>query len=352
MAIYRIYPEKDSFIFSTPNIAGLYGNAGKDEILQIGGYPDSNDPAIGRTDRALVQFSSLDINSTLNTKISGEWEASIHLYLANASEIPSEFKIFAHPISSSWSEGTGKRDDNPINRTGVSWKFRKAGIEWNNLGGDYHTTPSLTGSGTFNQNSNYDLDINVTGTINSFYSGSIPNNGILLKLEDQYENYTTGSIVLNYFSSDTNTIFPPYLEFKWDDSVITGALNTLSTDLATISIKNHRPEYIDSDKIRFRISARPKYPTRSFVTSSIYLENYRLPENTFYGIKDEFSENMIVNFDTTYTKLSSDNEGSYFDFYMNSLQPERYYRLLIKTTLNESDVVIDNRNIFKVVRNG
>jgi hypothetical protein len=352
MAIYRIYPEKDSFVFSTPNIAGLYGNAGKDEILEIGGYPDPNDPATGRTDRALIQFLSSDISSTLEEKVIGQWTANLHLYLAEASEIPSRYKVFACPISSSWSEGTGKRDDNPINRTGVSWKFRKAGIEWDSLGGDFITTPSLTGSAEFNNASSLDLDINVTNAITAFYSSSIPNNGLLLKLEDAYENYTTSSIHLKYFGLDTNTIFPPYLEFKWDDSTFGGSLSTLSTDIATISIKNHKPEYTDSDKVRFRLSARPKYPTRTFTTSSIYLTNYRLPENSFYGIKDEFSEEMIVDFDSTYTKLSADDNGSYFDFYMNSLQPERYYRLLIKTTLDGSNIIIDNKNTFKVVRNG
>jgi len=37
---------------------------------------------------------------------------------------------------------------------------------------------------------------------------------------------------------------------------------------------------------------------------------------------------------------------------MDGLQPERYYRILIKTTLDNSTVVVDNQNIFKIVRNG
>ena len=61
---------------------------------------------------------------------------------------------------------------------------------------------------------------------------------------------------------------------------------------------------------------------------------------------------MIIDFDTTYTKINADLNGSYFNIFMNSLQPERYYRLLIKTTLNGNTLVIDNRNIFKVERNG
>ena len=61
---------------------------------------------------------------------------------------------------------------------------------------------------------------------------------------------------------------------------------------------------------------------------------------------------MIVDFNTDFTKISCDPNGSFFDVYMDGLQPERYYRILVKTTLDESTVVVDNSNIFKVVRNG
>ena len=175
---------------------------------------------------------------------------------------------------------------------------------------------------------------------------------MLLKIEDSYENYVSASINLKYFGSNTNTIFPPYLEFKWDDSVYSSSLSELSTDIATVTIKNHKEKYSDSDSARFRLSARPKYPTRSFTTSSIYLTEYKLPSASYWGIKDEYSGEMIIDFDTTYTKLSADDTSSYFDVYMDSLQPERFYRLLVKTTLNDSTIVLDDNNVFKVVRHG
>ena len=105
------------------------------------------------------------------------------------------------------------------------------------------------------------------------------------------ENETTSSINLKYFSSNSSTIFPPYLEFKWDDSKYDSTLNELSTDISTVSIKNHKEKYIDSDISRFRVSARPKYPTRTFTTGSIYKTEYKLPENSYYAIKDEYRRN-------------------------------------------------------------
>ena len=129
-------------------------------------------------------------------------------------------------------------------------------------------------------------------------------------------------------------------------------LTELNTDIATVSIKNNKEEYADSDIVKFRVSARPKYPTRTFTTGSVYLTEYKLPAASYYGIKDEFSGEMIVDFDTVYTKISADNTSSYFNIYMDTFQPERHYRLLIKSVINGSTVVFDNKNIFKVVRHG
>ena len=351
MAIYRIFPEKDTTVWSEPSVGGLYGNAGLDEILEIGGYPDAK--LVGRTQRALTQFKTSEIQSTLNSKVTGAFSSSLHLYLATAGEIPTDYTIYAYPISQSWNNGTGKRDDKPLNTTGVSWKYRDAQLtEWDNLGCDFITS-SVSGSQTFTLSSEKDIDIDVTSIVTSHYSESLSNNGILLKIEDSFENYTSASINLKFYGNDTNTIFPPYLEFKWDDTGYnTGSLSVLNNDIATISIKNHREKYLDSDTARFRISARPKYPTRTFTTSSVYLTEYALPADSYWGIKDEFSGEMIVDFDSTYTKVSADASGSFFNVYMNSFQPERYYRLLIKTTLDGNTLVIDNKNVFKVERNG
>lgn len=349
MAVYRIYPEKDTFIFSEPTVAGIYGNAGRDEILEIGGYPDAN--AIARTNRAIVQFSTTDIVNTLNTKVSGNWSSSLHLYLAEAGELPQSYTLYAFPVSQSWINGAGKRDDSPVNVTGVSWKYKDAQTtEWTSLGGDYINT--VSGSQTLTLTSDHDVDIDVTPIVDEYYSGSIPNYGFLIKLQDALENETTASINLKYFSSDTHTIYPPYLEFKWDDTNYSTTLTELDTDISTISIKNHKEKYTDSDKVRFRLSCRPKYPTRTFTTSSIYLTEYVLPQQSYWGIKDEFTDEMIIDFDNSFTKVSADNTGNYFDVYMDTLQPERFYRLLVKTTLNNNTVVIDNKNIFKVTRNG
>jgi hypothetical protein len=61
---------------------------------------------------------------------------------------------------------------------------------------------------------------------------------------------------------------------------------------------------------------------------------------------------MVLDFDTTFTKISTSTSSSYFDVYMGGLEPERYYRILVKTTINGSTNIIDENLVFKVVRNG
>ena len=373
MAVYRIFPQQDAFIYSETPTA----NAGLDEILEIGGYADIS--GIGETSRMLVQFDSTEIADVVTNKIgSNNYSASLGMYLADAYQIPVNTVIYSYPTYSptGWDNGNGKYGDAPLNTSGVSWQYQKAGETnaWPSsslpAGVTFSTTGSkpgggawYTGSGATNLEftqsntikSTYDIDMNVTNAVKLWNAGTIGNNGFILKLSSSLEFNTTSSIRLKYFGADTNTIYPPYLEFKWNDTVYnTGSLSTLSNSLATIKISNNKGEYVDTGKQRFRIAAQPKYPVRSFSTTSIYLTNYALPTASYWGIRDENTEEMVIDFDTTFTKISCDSTGPYLDVYMDGLQPERYYRILLKTILDGSTTVVNdsNNNIFKVVRNG
>lgn len=344
MSVYRIYPEKDTTIFSQTDIAGRYGNAGKDEIVEIGGYTDVN--GRGQTNRTLIQFGTQHINDALTNTVTGLYTASLHLSLAVASTVPDNLEVIAQTLDSSWDQGVGKRDDSPYNTKDCNWKQRKNGVDWSTLGGDFSDT--YISSQSFDLTSELDLDINVTSAVDAIASGSLTNNGFILKVPSSLEANTTSSVMLRYFGSDSNTIFPPYLEFKWDDQVYSSSLSTLDTPTATVSIKHNEPSYRETDTVKFRINARPKYPARSFTTSSIYLDNYKLPETSTYSIVDEYTGEVIIPFDSKYTKVSADDSSSFFTLIMDNFQPRRYYRILIKSTLDGSTVVLDNKMIFSI----
>ena len=101
-----------------------------------------------------------------------------------------------------------------------------------------------------------------------------------------------------------------------------------------LSIQNNAGLFkADTGKYKFRVNSRDKYPARQFVTSSIYTVNKALPQTSYWAIQDVKSEDIVIDFDTTYTKISCDATSSYFDLYMTGLEPERYYKILIKTVL-------------------
>jgi hypothetical protein len=199
------------------------------------------------------------------------------------------------------------------------------------------------------------MNINITSMVEDWYSGSLPNNGIIVKWEDDVEFNTSKQVqpVIQYYSVDTNTIYPPELEIKWDDS-------TWNTGSSTIEVLNQQNLYISlaenpgvfySESInRFRLNCRPKYPTRAWSTSSLYTKQHYLPSGSaWYAIKDLDTNEYVVDFDSNYTRLSADATSSYFDVYMNGLQPERYYKILIQVDSEGSTTVYDDNYYFKVV---
>ena len=366
MAIYRLYPEKDTFI----NSAVTGANAGRDEIVEIASYP--RNIIEGISSRVLVQYKTSEIQSSLNSIVGNSFSASLNYYLAEATELPEEVNLEVYPLAESWDNGLGKYHDMPVNTSGCSWTYRTKNNSnaWRTSGFSTNVTASYSGSsfggGSWYTASNdidlestsshalyseLDLSIDVTEGIKLIHSESISNNGFVIKFVDSLEFETTSSMKLQYFSRDTNTIYRPYLEFKWDDSsYITGSVNLLNTDQATISVKNNKGRYKADTKQRFRLAVRPKYPTRTFTTSSIYNINHRLPENSYYAIKDDFTGEYVVNYDINFTKISCDASGSYFDIYLNTFQPERYYKVVVKSTLDGSELEFDNENIFKVIK--
>ena len=372
MAVYKIFPNKDTFIFTEVPLA----NAGYDEMLELGGYNISEIPQMSRI---LIQFPDNEVNSVISSKVGDRpYSASINIKIASAYETPVSHSVLSYPVYEYWDGGVGKYGDYPWDESGASWRYaldRRQGswtlphntvnmpanvtgsyLEGYPGGGNWYSEydgVSLESEQAFELNSDVDIDINVTKAVELFNTGSITNNGFIVKFSEDLEFNVTSSVRHKFYSADTNTIYPPTLDIKWDDSeYVTGSLNILGTDIAEIDLTNNKGEYPDVGKQRFRLHARPKFPVRTFTTSSVYKTNYALPQESYWGLRDEFTEEMIIPFDDEFTKISCDSKGSFFDVYMDGLQPERYYRVLVKSVIDGTTTVINKDNVFKVVRNG
>lgn len=365
MATYKIFAAQDATIYSDNETL----NSGKDEILELTKEGSLFYTSHSTAARFLIKFSDTDINNVANNIIgSTNYKAFFKACLANADAIPVDYTIIANPLAQSWDMGTGKCHDYPIVSDGVSWVYRTANSTnpWttasfgSNITGSYPSDNIGGGSWYYNYQatqsfgvySEKDINIELTNDIKAMVSGSLTNNGFIFRTSGSLEFDENYEYTLNYFSRDTNTIYPPVLEFRWDDSVYnvtSSSLSLASSPDIRLTIANNKGLYNDDEIHRFRINVRDLYPTRAFATSSVYTVQKYLPSSSYYAVKDVKSDLTIVDFDTSYTKISSDTAGSYFDIYMNGLEPERYYKLILKTIISGSVLIFDDQYFFKVV---
>ena len=339
MAVYKIFPEKDTFISSYRSSQ----NFGRDEMLEV--FRSANDTSTNLdTTRALVQFSNTSIQNVITNTISGStYSASLRLYLANAL-LPSDYTVFGHRITTAWDMGLGKAADVPITTTGCTWVS-----PWTTTGGDYDLT---TYSQSFNYIDNKDINMNITSLVNYWYNNPTTNYGVLLKQSSSIENNTTSSFGIKYFSMDTHTIYPPQIELKWDDSLYSTTLSSITSSDFVVVISNLKSEIPEGTTYTFKLKARDRFPARAFTTTSVYLVPKALPVTTYWALKDAKTEEVVIDFDTKFTKVSCNNSGNYFKIYMDGLEPERYYQIVIKTILSNGETIIieDPLNYFKLIR--
>jgi hypothetical protein len=347
-------------------------NTGLDEILELSLIVNGTPNPSPQTSRFLIQFSNDDIIDVINNKISGsQWQTNLRCFVADVSGLNQDTTIEVYPVSQSWNMGTGKYIYNPEVTNGASWDWKNedGGQNWTTGtfnpgttgsysssvsvgGGTWYVTQSLSGSQTFGFYTDKDLNINTTNIIRAWYSGSYTNNGFIVKQKDEFINNENNQPKIKYFSRDTHTIYPPCLEIKWNDCLInTGSsgIVTINTQPFTISINENPGIFYPESVNTFRVYSTPEYPTRVWATSSFYTKNYYLPENSYYAIKDLDTNEYVIDFDDVYTKLSIDNISNYFKIYMNGLEPERYYKILIKTIYSGQTIIMDDNYYFKII---
>tara|TARA_B110000503_G_scaffold4380_1_gene5840 strand:+ start:958 stop:2145 length:1188 start_codon:yes stop_codon:yes gene_type:complete len=393
MAVYKLFPEKDATLYSMfPNM-----NTGLDEIVEAtltSIAPNDPNPQVSRF---LIKFDQSKIQDIIDNKIgNAEWDVNLRCFISKTTGLSDTTTLDIFAVSGAWDMGTGKYLDDPITTDGTSWIWQNysGSNMWNvmspgnNVTSSYNITYAPLGGGTwYNQivssstnaplsssqqytyASDKDLDVSVKNIVDVWVTGSInyydspsaistnttssisaSNQGFLIKQKLEWSDTDNYQPEIKFFSIDTNTIYPPQLEFKWVDySYSPGSLPVIETLPATVLLASNPGVFFPESKNRFRINSRPEYPPRVWQTSSVYLNNYVLPTASYWALKDLDTNEYVIDFDTTYTQLSCDNSGSYFDMNMNGLQPERYYQILIQTEIDGSTMVYADQYYFKVI---
>ena len=376
---YFIYPSKDATIYSGSVSLGssnkMQSNTGMDAILEIDkriqpDYLEDN------WSRVLLQFDTTEFENLVSTGVFSNFSTDVRYYLnlfdAGTEEIPLSNTLYAYPLSSSWEMGIGTLNDYPSTNDGVTWTWRdvSGSNHWDNPGGDYLTTfdnMNVIASQSFEYSTD-DVKMDVSNIVfewvepsyiaggyvsEQYFSTALTNNGFLIKRSDAEESDSKNYGIMKWFSMDTNTVYSPKLEVAWDDSVwSTGSLTALNTsDDIVLYMKGLQEDYNEKGKVRFRVCGRERYPERTFSNTSEYATVKYLPSgSTYYSIRDAYTDEVIVPFDT-FSKVSCDSSGNYFDLWMNSFQVERYYKIVYKVVNSDGlEKFFDDDFSFKVVR--
>lgn len=361
--IYTIFSVKDATMYEKYSEM----NTGIDNLLEVSKQVEGTS---SYNSRILVKFDLAELTSKFSNSILTQ-TASFYLKLtaANPSELPIDYTLYAYPTSQSWNMGTGRFSTQTTSSNGVSWEFRlnstNTGSAWSTASfatgttGSWSATPgggAWYTSSAHSQSFSYetaDITMNVTNAVRTWIQSTIPNEGFILKksVSDEGDLATTFS-ALRFFSKESNTIYAPRLEMRYDDSVYQTSHSIVNySDEVVVNLTNLQESYLDTAQTRINISARPKYPIRTHATSSNYLDLYQLSSSSFYSIRDAHTNNIVIPFDEANTKISADSQGSYFTLNLNSLACERYYRVLIMTKVSSTEQYIYDKNwIFKVVQ--
>ena len=372
-----IFPNQDTWISSgSSTITGESfrdQNFGRDQILEV--KKEFFNLSFDHPTRALVQFSGdefTELSKSLAdgtiSPLRGPAAASgtkVYLRLFEAegnAEMTEEYTLAIQPISQSWTEGTGKFEDNPKNTNGCSWENRSNPIggnalTWSNAGVD---VLNISQSEQSFSNQSPDVDVDVTNMFRMWYNGQVENYGMLINFSGSQETDSTTFGHLKFFSRNTHTIFSPRLEVRWDDSSFsTGSLNELTmSGLADnfLYMKGLREEYKVGERVKFRVGARKRYIQKTFNTSvQTVTGSFITNTSGSYAIKDVATDEFIVPFEdstgTSYTKLSCDEKSNYFIQYLDGFYPDRVYKILLKLKYDDGqEQVFDDDFEFIVKR--
>lgn len=343
--IYSIFPKADTTCYERyPN-----KNTGLDEILELEKIVSSSTISGLYNTRILMDFDLYNLSQSLNTEGISPSKFYLNLYVADKNTPEPSSIQYGYPENTDWVAGIGKSTHNPETKDGASWKYRTGTSEWTGADGagpENNSAITITLSESKN-----DVRADLTGLINSSWDISA-NPGILIRRPLAQEQDGKRYGYLKFFSNDTSTVYRPKLDICYNDHLwVTGSLSALDTtkDCFVYLKNNYQSLKIDST-VKFRFEAREKYPAKTYGSSTSNLVTKYFPSSSYYSLVDYKTGEVVIPFDTTYTKISCDAIGNYANLKLSGLYPDRLYKFNVRVdNLDGTTKYHEIEHIFKVV---
>lgn len=228
MPIKRYIASKDSTITNTfkENLLNRAkdANMGASDVLEVFSlYSPRADGLVEDpgTSRILIDFPVEKIKSDRESgrlPLSGNVSFVMKMFnTPHPFTLPDKFHLSVSPLSRSWEEGRGLdmeyyKDTGPVN-----WISASLSESWETEGGDYYD--SLEKSQYFEEGTE-DLEIDITDFVESWLTGSIENNGLMLKLSSSHEEEKRSYYTKKFFARGSQYFYKkPHIEARFDATV-------------------------------------------------------------------------------------------------------------------------------------
>jgi hypothetical protein len=238
MSIKRFVADKDTTItnayMESLRYRGVDANMGEADSLEMFSiFAQVNSSSLEKS-RILVQFPTNDIVTDRNLgRIPNSGSVQFYLRLFNVKHpfsVPRKFYASINPLSQSWEEGYGLDMEGYTDKGfianlggyGTTWLYASSGSLWDTEGGEY-----LTGSGHdltyYFETGLEDIELDITPLVESWMSGTLPNNGLLVKLSSSFEDGSQlTSFYTKKFSARGSEFYfsRPCIEARWNPTVV------------------------------------------------------------------------------------------------------------------------------------
>jgi len=361
MTIKRYIANKDNTITNAfkENLSSsaTLSNMGASDILEVFSiYGQASTSSVERA-RSILEFDVSKIAADRSAgKMPASGSVSFFLKMSNAehsSTVPSGFTLSTHAISSSWTEGTGLDMETYKDAGASNWISRSAGTKWTAPGGDI-LEGNYFKDKTFDSGLE-DLEVDISNIVEDWMASTINNYGLLVKLSGSTEDGTLerSYYTKKFFARGSQYFFKrPIIEARWDSSSVhTASLPSpyVRADEYLYKITNFKSSYKTYENVTFKVNTRNKDWQPNVYTVATNKAPVDLVDESYYKIRRVVDNYIVVDYSTgstpSYSKLSYNATGSYFDFDMSNLEPNYLYEISFLRK-NENDY-IEQKEKFK-----
>ena len=309
-----------------------------------------------KNSRILIKFDLSKVPSNILQNYS---KSFLNIYCADIESSTPEYEIECYAVSQSWDVGNGTEITDE-NNDGVSWRRRYYEEDWDVVGSSYYNIPFSSQS--FSTNA-YDINMNTTDIVRLWTSGTIDNNGFLVRKANTGESTSQKINKISFYSMDTHTVYLPELEFVYDDHVyntssfypynISGSVSSslITTSDIDIVVKNLKSNYLYETTVRINLMLKKQYQLKTFYENLKSDLIYFINDSLKYSIVDAYTGRDIIPF-SDYSKVSlNGSSGYYFDLPLfGGFMPDRFYKIIFKSTIGGQDVYVDKNYVFKITQ--